>query len=52
MEKYSTPVLVQDEEIIWVVGHRISEKVRVGTPGDDTWRIRLKPLAEGGTPKG
>lgn len=46
-EKRTTPVLVRDGEIIWVIGHRIAESVRIKAPGDGVWRLQLTPLREG-----
>jgi len=45
-DKRSTPVLEREGEIIWVVGHRIAEAVRVRNVTDETWRLRLLPLED------
>ncbi len=42
--KYQTPVLERDGDIIWVVGHRISEKARITALTDNCWRLRLAPI--------
>jgi tRNA(Ile)-lysidine synthase len=42
-EKRNTLVLVQNGEIIWVVGHRISEKARIREKtAAGNWRVTLK----------
>ena len=52
-EKRTTPVLVKEGEIIWVVGHRISERVRARTDVDGTWRLRMMSSeGEGGLASG
>lgn len=52
-EKRATPVLVKNREIIWVVGHRISERVRARTDVDGTWRLRMMSSeGEGGLASG
>jgi tRNA(Ile)-lysidine synthase len=47
-EKRATPVLVQGDTIIWVVGHRISEVVRVNDPDKHTWRLHFIPAGSNG----
>ncbi|TKJ39852.1 tRNA lysidine(34) synthetase TilS [candidate division LCP-89 bacterium B3_LCP] len=42
-EKLTTPVIVKDETVIWVIGHRISEAVRVNSLGEHTWRVQIIP---------
>lgn len=49
-EKRTTPVLVQDGTIIWVVGHRISENVRIKDPAKGTWRLQLVPTGSDDSP--
>jgi tRNA(Ile)-lysidine synthase len=41
LDKRQTWVLEQDGEIIWVIGHRISERVRVLQPDHHTWRLEF-----------
>ncbi len=43
LEKHTTPVLLRGNEIVWVIGHRISESARVRKPGEGAWRLRLIP---------
>ncbi|HDH57112.1 MAG TPA: hypothetical protein ENF16_00710 [Bacteroidetes bacterium] len=45
-DKRSTPVLEREGEIIWVVGHRIAESVRVRNVTDQTWRLSLLQLED------
>jgi len=43
-EKRTTLVLLDGDQIAWVVGHRISEHARVNRDGSASWRITLKTL--------
>jgi tRNA(Ile)-lysidine synthase len=43
-DKPATLVLEKKNEIVWVVGHRISESARVKDSEKGTWRLKLIPL--------
>ncbi|MCX6640143.1 MAG: tRNA lysidine(34) synthetase TilS [bacterium] len=42
-DKHTTLVLQKNDKIIWVVGHRISEKARVIPGTDGNWSLSLVP---------
>lgn len=42
LDKRRTWVLERDGEIIWVVGHRISQRVSVSELGEGVWRLKLQ----------
>jgi tRNA(Ile)-lysidine synthase len=49
--KSRTLVLELNQEIIWVVKQRISQKVRVDGPENGNWRLCLRPMKSSGETK-
>ncbi|MFH1862818.1 MAG: tRNA lysidine(34) synthetase TilS [bacterium] len=43
-DKRSTLILEKNSQIIWVIGHRISEQVRVQTRTEGVWRLCFDPI--------